>query len=140
MLQILGYASFAIIAVPLARLHMRELQSQTVPLQILQAPLGKSIQLKPETVRELKFWANLTSPQATRAIHMEPPVHHLFTDASDQEWGAWWRDQVIHKKWPPQERHWLINEKELKAIYLAFKHYAKFFAGKFYNSQIKIKI
>jgi len=129
-LQILGHASFAIIAVPTARLHMRELQQLTVPLQIIKAPLHQKVQLTPAALLELQFWERLTKLQATKQIHVSPPVYHLFTDASDDGWGAWCRDQALSHKWPRLERQWRINEKELKAIYLAFKHFAKYFAGR----------
>ena len=132
-LQILGHASFAIIAVPTARLHTRGLQQQVIPLQIIRAEMTTRLKLAAPAISDLKFWQTMTCWEAVKKIKPPPPTVRLFTDASDLEWGAWWADQSLSHQWEPQVIPWRINEKELLAIYLAFRYYAGFFEGKSSN-------
>ncbi len=140
-LQILGHASFAIVAVPTARLHTRGLQQMVIPLQITRADMETKVDLSPAALQDLEFWRNLTCWEAFKPIRLPPPTVRLFTDASGEEWGAWWNDQCLSHPWEEEVKSWRINEKELLAIYLSFRYFAGFFEGKInLNLKLKFKI
>src|SRR5258705_9272126 len=87
-LQLLGFASFAISAVPHARLYMRELQRVVIPLQVIQASMETRIQVSRPLQDNLRFCAHLQVSHASKSLELPPPRHQLFTDASDSGWGA----------------------------------------------------
>jgi len=118
------------VAVPTARLHTRGLQQMVIPLQITRADMETKVDLSPAALQDLEFWRNLTCWEAFKPIRLPPPTVRLFTDASGEEWGAWWNDQCLSHPWEEEVKSWRINEKELLAIYLSFRYFAGFFEGK----------
>jgi len=88
------------------------------------------VKLAAPALADLQFWKAMNCWEAMKQIKPPPPTTRLFTDASDLEWGAWWGNQCLSHKWEPQVVPWSINEKELLAIFLAFRYFAGFFEGK----------
>lgn len=128
-LRLLGFASFAITAVPYARLYMRELQRVVIPLQIIEASMETLIPVASALQGNLRFWAQLRLDQAARVIAADPPVHHLFTDACPERWGAHWGQETLSTPWDPEEALLEINTQELLAIFKAFEHFVVYFRG-----------
>src|SRR5271154_348191 len=109
-LRLLGFASFAIAAVPHSRLYMRELQRVVIPLQVLQAALDTPIVTNPGLQNNLQFWAQLTLEQATKPIALPPPAYQMYTDACKEGWGAVYSTTSLSFDWTPQEALMTINE------------------------------
>ncbi len=117
------------VAVPHARLYIRQLQVLTVPCQIAKAPLTEVIQLTALARGDLVFWAHLTSDQGWLPIQADPPLHTIFTDASYEGWGAVYRSHMGHGEWEVQQYSWDINMLELKTVHLALKSFLPFLQG-----------
>ena len=71
----------------------------------------------------LDWWQNPANVMKGSDLH--PKVHsiQLFTDASNEGWGAHLEQSSTQGLWSPQEKGLHINVLELKAVFLALRHF-----------------
>ena len=105
------------------RLHMRPIQWHLkrhwhVP-EILEKVIPVPVSLHPH----LDWW--LEEENVLRGQFLHPLQHALqvFTDASNEGWGAHLGDSTARGVWSEQEQRLHINFLELKAVYLALKSF-----------------
>ena len=115
---LLGRLNFVSQFVPLGRLHLRPLQRhlafawdqdwKTSHLQLIPVPQA--------LLPHLQWWGNLDNLRLGVQIAPPPPTATLFTDASNDGWGAHLLGEVAHGRWTPSELPPHINCLEMLAI------------------------
>ena len=76
--------------------------------------------LSDDSIREIHWWLSNVR-QSGRPIRMGPPQLMLFTDASNEGWGAHLGETAIGGRWSEKEKEEHINALELKAIQLGLE-------------------
>ena len=110
--------------VPLGRLHLRPFQWYLKRYWKYPESLDKVIPVTVELHTHLSWWNSPKNLMKGSPLH---PIEHnmaLYTDASQKGWGAHLGDEKISGLWTSQESSLHINVLELKAVYLALKHFA----------------
>ena len=109
--------------VPMGRLHMRPFQwylkthwqyPQSLDLKIPVSNLLKSF---------LQWWKNPKNLEKGCPLHPQEHNTLIFTDASNQGWGAHLENLTVSGNWTDQEKLLHINVLELKAVFLALKSF-----------------
>lgn len=127
-LSLLGKLSAAAQFVILGRLHLRPLQmalfSQWKPHRL---PLDHQIVISDSIVFHLDWWNN--KDRFIQGVPLKPPQvsHTVFVDASTQGWGAHVEPQggLCHGVWSHDQSLLHINILEMKAVFLALKHFQR---------------
>ena len=75
------------------------------------------------SLRDLQWWSDMgeLTPEVSLAVPL--PDLFLYTDASDQGWGAVLGDQRVSGLWSLEESSLSINHRELMAILLAVRSF-----------------
>ena len=83
-----------------------------------------------DALSELHWW--LRSPEVTLGVPLHPPLPscHVFTDASEEGWGAGFGDLTISEPWRGGEGVLSSNQRELLAILLAVRSWESLLHGK----------
>ena len=71
----------------------------------------------------LEWWQNLTNVMKHADLHPKDHSIQLFTDASNEEWGAHLEQTSTKGLWSEREKRLHINVLELKAVSLAFQRF-----------------
>lgn len=123
--QFLGRTNFAAFAVPRARLNSRSLQECLSRNYKAPSHLFRPCPLSKEARRELHWWVDLS--EVTKHLHPPLPSVFITTDASKRGWA--WDHRAISGKWDPSLLHH-INWLELRAVFLAVKHWVTQLRGR----------
>ena len=110
--------------VPLGRLHIRPFQWYLKKYWRYPESLDKKIPVTVELLKQLSWWNSTKNLMKGSPLH---PIEHnlsLFTDASQKGWGAHLGKESISGIWRSQDSSLHINVLELKAVYMALKHFA----------------
>ena len=91
--------------------------------------------LTPNSITELMWWRQ-SLPQAFAPIIIESPSIEIFTDASNEGWGAKFEEDCTQGLWSGEEQNYHINEKEMLAVFFGIK---SFLRDK-YNVCVKLNI
>ncbi|MES9880852.1 MAG: reverse transcriptase domain-containing protein [Sedimenticola sp.] len=112
---------------PQGRTHKRLLQWEIKDRwqQSLQS-WDRLLDLHPWFMKSVSQWLKHDFLFAMVPLHPVPPELELYTDASLSGWGAHLGDHVISGKWSASWRQKHINMLELRAVYLALRHFAPF--------------
>ena len=109
--------------IPMGRLHMRPFQwylkthwqyPQSLDLKIPVSNLLKSY---------LQWWKDQKNLRKGCPLHPQEHNTLIFTDASNQGWGAHLENMTVSGNWTNQEKLLHINILELKAVFLALKSF-----------------
>ena len=71
----------------------------------------------------LDWWQNPAHMMKGSGLHPKGHSIQLFTDASNEGWGAQLEQNSTQGLWSPQEKELHINVLELKAVFLALRHF-----------------
>ena len=80
---------------------------------------GTALQLKEVVIR----WQNPANVMKGSDLHPKDHSIQLFTDASNKGWGTHLEQSSTQGLWSPQEKGLHINVLELKAVFLALRHF-----------------
>jgi hypothetical protein len=120
---LLGHMASLTVSVPLARLHMRQLQIHL--RRHWSQKRDSEFKKIPPTGEDLQQWWNWWKNQSNLAQGrpFQDPVPDLIvtTDASGLGWGGYCGNQSFSGEWLPYQRRFHINWKELKAVQLTLK-------------------
>ena len=105
------------------QLHMRPIQWHLKKHWHVPEVLEKLIPLPKSLHVHLRWWLDPNSVLKDQPLH---PLHHalqLFTDASNEGWGAHLGDYTAKGLWSKPEDTLHLNFLELKAVLLALKQF-----------------
>ena len=107
----------------LGRLHMRPIQWYLKRHWHVLEVLEKEIPIPPALHPHLDWWLDEKNVLRGQPLH---PLRHaiqVFTDTSNEGWGAHLEDSTARGVWSEPESHLHINFLELKAVFLALKSF-----------------
>ena len=128
--SLLGNITALFEAVPYGCLHYQYLeQNKIMALREARGNFEKPWTITPEASKDIIWWRdNILG--AIASLHPTPEVDlTIFTDASNEAWGASTNDQTINGRWNESEKLLHVNELEL----LAIKHAVSSFLPLFPN-------
>ena len=105
------------------RLHMRPIQWHLKRHWHVPESLEKIIPLPQSLHPHLRWWLNPGNVLKGQPLHPLQHALQLFTDASNEGWGAHLGDFTARGLWSTQESTLHINLLELKAVLLALKRF-----------------
>ena len=130
-LKVLGHMVSVMDLVQWGRIHLRAIQwclgaQWRMGVDCLTAPVA----VDQHSLADLHWW--LTAPEVTGGVplHPPPPSCHVFTDASEEGWGAEFQGLTISGLWKGGEETWSSNRRELQAILLAIRTWESLLRGK----------
>ena len=103
------------------RLHMRPLQWHLKRHWHVPEVLEKVIPVPQSLHPHLDWWLDENNVLNGQPLHPLQHAVQLFTDASNEGWGAHLRDFTARGVWSPLEGHLHINFLEMKAVLLALR-------------------
>ena len=107
----------------LGRLHMRPIQWHLKKHWHVPEVLDKVIPVSSALHLHLDWWLDKKNVLRGQPLH---PLRHalqVFTDASNEGWGAHLREATARGVWSKPESHFHINFLELKAVWMALKSF-----------------
>ena len=107
------------------RLHMRPIQWHLKRHWHVPESLEKILPLPQSLHPHLRWWLNPGNVLKSQPLHPLQHALQLFTDASDEGWGAHLGDFTARGFWSTQESTLHINLLELKAVLLALKRFER---------------
>ena len=130
-LRLLGHMASLEKLVPFGRSHMRSLQYQ-LKLHWRQNRDSRfsQIPLSADVLVDLIWWVDPSNLLVGIPLESPPPDLLMYTDASQQGWGAHLLDLQTAGLWSPQENNLHINLLELRAVWLGLMSFQKFVQGK----------
>ena len=126
--SLLGHLSSVCLLIPVGRLRMRSLQLVLRSSWDFEDKLVE-VEWFPSNQEDLLWWSDLSSLLQGVSLEDDHPVLHLWSDASDQGWGADLCDQFILGLWSPEECSLSISLQELCTIYLGLLHFRHLLRG-----------
>ena len=105
------------------RLHMRPIQWHLKRHWHIPEVLEKVIPLPLSLHPHLDWWLDEGNVLKGQSLHPLSHALQLFTDASNEGWGAHLGDSTARGVWSDVESHLHINFLELKAVFLALKSF-----------------
>ena len=105
------------------RLHMRPFQFHLKEHWKFPQPLDSLLPWTEAISAHLDWWQNPANVMKGSDLHPKDHSIQLFTDASNEGWGAHLEQSSTPGLWSPQEKVLHINVLELKAIFLALRHF-----------------
>ena len=123
LMSLIGVLAYLEKTIPMGRLHMRTFQwylkthwqyPQSLDLKIPVSNLLKSY---------LQWWKDPKNLRKGCPLHPQEHNTLIFTDASNQGWGAHLENMTVSGIWTDQEKLLHINVLELKAVFLALKSF-----------------
>jgi len=122
-----GLAISTSLAVPAARLYLRELYDVLAS----RTAWGDHVRLTRQATRDLERWLQLPTRSVQRLIWRTPATATLHCDASDFAWGAVLNQTGLARGfWSPEQRRHHIQYKELVAVRLAVETWLRQLRGR----------
>ena len=109
--------------VPEGRLHMRPFQWHLKENWTFPQSLDKLLPWSDSIIAHLNWWQNPQNVLKGADLHPQEHNVQVFTDASNVGWGAHLNQDSIKGLWSDLEKSLHINVLELKAVFLALKHF-----------------
>ena len=109
--------------VHLARLHMRPMQWHLKNNWRVPESLEKVIPVPKSLHPHLRWWLEESNVLLGQPLHPLKHALQIFTDASNEGWGAHLDDHTARGTWSLPESKFHINHLELKAVFLALKEF-----------------
>ena len=109
--------------VPEGRLHMRPFQFHLKEHWKFPQSLDSLLPWTEVISAHLDWWQNPAKVMIGADLHPKDHSIQLFTDASNEGWGAHLEQSSTKGLWSPQEKGLHINVLELKAVFLALRHF-----------------
>ena len=109
--------------VPEGLLHMRPFQFHLKEHWKFPQPLDSLLPWTEAISAHLDWWQNPANVMKGADLHPKDHSIQLFTDASNEGWGAHLEQSSTQGLWSPQEKGLHINVLELKAVFLALRHF-----------------
>ena len=109
--------------VPEGRLHMRPFQFHLKEHWKFPQPLDSLLPWSEAISAHLDWWQNPANVMKGSDLHPKDHSIQLFTDASNEGWGAHLEQSSTQGLWSHQEKGLHINILELKAVFLALRHF-----------------
>ena len=109
--------------VPEGRLHMRPFQFHLKEYWKFPQPLDSLVPWTDAISAHLDWWQNSANVMKGSDLHPKDHSMQLFTDTSNEGWGAHLEQSSTQGLWSPQEKGLHINVLELKAVFLALRHF-----------------
>nr|WPK86714.1 NLRC3-like protein 49 [Sebastes schlegelii] len=124
-LRLLGMLTAASMVIPPGLLSLRPLQIWVNGLHLdPKWHRGRSVRVSNSCCRTLKPWRSKVYLTTGVPLGVIPSRREVVeTDASFLGWGAVWQRRTIKGRWSVQQRLEHINVLELRAIYLALRHF-----------------
>ena len=116
--------------VHLGRLHMRPIQWHLKGNWRIPESLEKVIPLPRSLHPHLQWWLREDNVLTGQPLHPMQHALKIFTDASEEGWGAHLNEFIARGTWSLPESKLHINYLELKAVFLALKEFQDLCAGK----------
>ena len=110
----------------LGRLHMRPIQWHLKKHWHVPEILDKEIPVPPTLHPHLDWWLEERNVLRGQPLHPMRHALQVFTDASNEGWGAHLGDYIARGVWSEPESRLHINFLELKAVFLALKSFEHF--------------
>ena len=109
--------------VHLGRLHMRPIQWHLKNNWRVPESLEKVIPVPKSLHPHLRWWLEESNVLLGQPLHPLKHALQIFTDASNEGWGAHLDDHTARGTWSFPESKFHINHLELKAVFLALKEF-----------------
>ena len=109
--------------VPQGRLHMRPFKFHIKEHWKFPQPLDSLLPWTEAISALLDWWQNPANVMKGSDLHPKDHSIQLFTDASNEGWGAHLKPNSTQGLWSPQEKGLHINVLELKAVFLTLRHF-----------------
>ena len=109
--------------IPMGRLHMRPFQWYLKTNWQYPQSLDLKIPVSNLLKKHLQWWKDPKNPKLGCPLHPQEHNTFIFTDASNQGWGAHLENITISGSWMNQEKTLNINVIKLKAVFLALKSF-----------------
>ena len=109
--------------VPEGQLHMRPFQFHLKEHWKFPQPLDSLLPWTEAISAHLDWWQNPANVMKGSDLHPKDYSIQLFTDASNEGWSAHLEQTSTQGLWSPQEKGLHINVLELKAVFLALRHF-----------------
>ena len=109
--------------VPEGQLHMRPFQFHLKEHWKFPQPLDSLLPWTEAISAHLDWWQNPANVMKGSDLHPKDHSIQLFTDTSNEGWGAHLEQSSTQGLWSPQEKGLHINVLELKAVFLALRHF-----------------
>ena len=109
--------------VHLGRLHMRPIQWHLKNNWRVPESLEKVIPVPKSLHPHLRWWLEESNVLLGQPLHPLQHALQIFTDASNEGWGAHLDDHTARGTWSLPESKLHINHLELKAVFLALKEF-----------------
>ena len=109
--------------IPMGWLHMCPLQWYLKSNWQYPQSLDLKIPISNLLLRHLQLWKDPNNVKIGCPLHPEEHNILIFTDASNQGWGAQLENMTVSVSWTNQEKTLHINVLELKAEFLALKSF-----------------
>ena len=108
-----------------AAAHVKNLEKDKIEaLKLSRGNFNVTMRISQKGKSDISWWlANID--KSGRSIDFTDPDLVLFTDASEQGWGACVGDNQVGGRWTSDEEQQHINVFELKAIYYALRSFCK---------------
>ena len=108
---------------PMGRLHMRPFQWYLKTNWQYPQSLDLKIPVSNLLKKHLQWWKDPKNLKMGCPLHPQEHNTLIFTDASNQGWGAHLENMTVSGNWTDQEKLRHINVLELKAVFLALKSF-----------------
>ena len=109
--------------VHLGLLHMRPIQWHLKINWRVPESLEKVIPIPRSLHLHLQWWLKEDNVLTGQPLHTIKHALQIFTDASDEGWGAYLSEHIARGSWSPPESRLHINYLELRAVFLALKEF-----------------
>ena len=107
----------------LGRLHMRPIQWHLKNNWRVPESLEKVIPVPRSLHSHLRWWLEEDNVLPGQPLHPLKHALQIFTDASEEGWGAHLHEHTARRTWSLPESKLHINHLELKAVFLALKEF-----------------
>ena len=122
-MSLIGHLTATEKQVWLGRLHMRPIQSHLKKHWHVPEVLDKVIPVPPSLHLHLDWWLDEKNVLRGQPLHTLRHALQVFTDASNEGWGAHLGETIAKGVWSEPESHLHINFLELKAVFLTLKSF-----------------
>jgi len=131
--SLLGNITAAFEGVEYGRLHFRSLERDKITsLKEHKGNFEAVCYISGIGRKEIEWWRDNVS-SASKSLYQPPNVDDtIFTDVSNEGWGAYDENITINGRWTKEEKELHINELELNAIHIALFSFIK-------NDDIRVK-
>ena len=122
-MSLIGLLTATVKQVHLGRLHMRPIQWHLKNNWRVPESLEKVIPVLKSLHLHLRWWLEESNVLIGQPLHPLKHTLQIFTDASNEGWGAHLNDHTARGTWSLPETKLHINHLELKAVFLALKEF-----------------